>query len=78
MEAHICVLQTASGLQRWGYQVFVAADAVCSRNIENRDNALKRMRHSGIQVTNTESAVFEWVGDSTHEHFREISKLFKS
>jgi nicotinamidase-related amidase len=77
LEAHICILQTASGLQRWGYQVFVAADAVCSRKIENRDNALERMRHSGIQVTNTESTVFEWIGDSKHEQFREISKLFK-
>jgi nicotinamidase-related amidase len=78
MEAHICILQTASGLQRWGYQVFVAADAVCSRDVDNRDNALERMRHSGIQVTNTESVVFEWVGDSSHEQFRAISKLFKS
>mgnify|MGYP003573653915 CR=1 FL=1 len=36
MEAHICIIQTASGLQRWGYQVFVAEDAVCSRNPRNR------------------------------------------
>lgn len=78
MEAHICILQTASGLQRWGYQVFVAADAICSRTADKRENALQRMRHSGIQVTNTESIVFEWVGDSQHEQFRAVSKLFKS
>lgn len=77
MEAHICILQTASGLQRWGYQVFVPADAVCSRHPGNRDNALKRMRHAGIQVTNTESVAFEWVGDSTHPRFREVSRLFR-
>jgi nicotinamidase-related amidase len=77
MEAHICIVQTASGLQRWGYQVFVAADAICSRHTEKRDNALERMRHSGIQVTNTESIAFEWLGDSQHAHFREVSKLFK-
>jgi nicotinamidase-related amidase len=77
MEAHICIVQTASGLQRWGYQVFVAADAVLSRNPANRNNALERMRHSGIQVTNTESVAFEWVGDSTHAHFREVSAMFK-
>jgi nicotinamidase-related amidase len=77
MESHICILQTASGLQHWGYQVFVAADAVCSRIPANRDNALERMRHCGIQVTNTESVAFEWLGDSTHERFKVVSNLFK-
>jgi len=77
MESHICILQTASGLQHWGYQVFVAADAVVSRNPANRDNALARMRGCGIQVTNTESVAFEWLADSSHAHFREVSRLFK-
>jgi len=77
MEAHICIVQTASGLQRWGYQVFVAADAICSRHQTHADNALARMRHCGIHVTNTESVAFEWVGDSSHARFREVSRLFK-
>lgn len=77
MESHICILQTASGLQHWGYQVFVVADAVTSRNPANRDNALERMRHCGIQVTNTESVAFEWLGDSSHDRFRAVSTLFK-
>ena len=77
MEAHICIVQTASGLQRWGYQVFVVEDAICSRHAAHRRNALERMRHSGIQVTNTESVAFEWLGDSTNARFREVAKLFK-
>lgn len=77
MEAHICIMQTASGLQRWGYQVFVAADAVCSRHMHHRDNALERMRHCGIHVTNAESVAFEWLGDSNHERFRPVWQLFK-
>ncbi|ESQ11915.1 MAG TPA: isochorismatase [Chromatiaceae bacterium] len=77
MEAHICILQSASGLLRWGYQVFVAADAVCSRYPASHQNALERMRQCGIQVADTESIVFEWVGDSSHEKFRDISRLFK-
>ncbi|KAA6184369.1 isochorismatase family protein [Thiohalocapsa marina] len=77
MEAHICIVQTASGLQRWGYQVFVPADAICSRDPANRLNVLDRMRHCGIQVTNTESVAFEWIGDSTNDRFREVSRLFK-
>jgi nicotinamidase-related amidase len=77
MEAHICIVQTASGLQRWGYQVFVVADAICSRHPANRQNALERMRHSGIHVTNTESVAFEWLGDSRNPRFREVSRMFK-
>lgn len=77
MEAHICIVQTASGLLRWGYQVFVAADAICSRDPNNRINAIERMRQAGVQVTNTESVAFEWLGDSSHANFREVSRLFK-
>lgn len=77
LEAHICVLQTAAGLQQWGYRVFVVADAICSRNPQHRDNALNRMRQGGIQITNTESLVFEWLGGSEHAQFRELSRLFR-
>ncbi len=77
MEAHICIVQTASGLQRWGYQVFVAADAICSRQEALRDNALERMVHSGIHITNTESVAFEWLGDSQNPSFREVSRMFR-
>ncbi|TVQ86620.1 MAG: isochorismatase family protein [Chromatiaceae bacterium] len=78
MEAHICIVQTASGLQRWGYQVFVAADAICSRHEAHRLNVLERMRHCGIQVTNTESVAFEWLADSGHQRFRDVSRLFRA
>jgi nicotinamidase-related amidase len=77
MEAHICIVQTASGLRRWGYQVFVAEDAICSRHPAQRLNAVGRMRHAGIQITNAESVGFEWLGDSSHERFREVWSLFK-
>ncbi|MBU0499770.1 MAG: isochorismatase family protein [Gammaproteobacteria bacterium] len=77
LEAHICVLQTAAGLQHWGYHVFVVSDAICSRSPQNRENAISRMRQCGITVTNTESVVFEWLGNSEHPKFREISRLFR-
>lgn len=77
MEAHICIAQTVSGLQRWGYQVFVAADAIISRKTAYKDNVLARMRQGGIQVVCTESVGFEWLGDSTDAQFREVWSLFK-
>jgi nicotinamidase-related amidase len=77
MEAHICIVQTVSGLQRWGYQVFVPEDAIISRKPALKANVLGRMRHSGIQVVCTESVGFEWIGDSSQSCFREIWSLFK-
>lgn len=77
MEAHICIAQTVSGLQRWGYQVFVPADGIISRKPSYKANVLERMRHSGIQVVCAESVGFEWIGDSTDAQFREVWSLFK-
>jgi nicotinamidase-related amidase len=77
MEAHVCVLQTALDLQGEGYQVFVVEDAVCSRDPHNHRNALERLRQGGVVVTNTESVVFEWLGDARHPRFKAVSALLK-
>ena len=77
LEAHICILQTASGLQQWGYQVFVVDDAIASRNTLHRMNALSRMRQGGIQITNSESVAFEWMGGASQPNFKQISQLFR-
>lgn len=77
MEAHICILQTALQLQHGGRQVFVAEDAVLSRNPANKANALERLRHAGVIISNTESVVFEWLGKAEGDAFKQISKLVR-
>jgi len=77
MEAHVCVLQTAMDLRQRGYQVFVVGDAICSRRLENYQNALERMQQCGIVVTGAESVIFEWLGDARHEHFKEIVAMMR-
>jgi nicotinamidase-related amidase len=77
MEAHVCVLQTAFELAAAGREVFVVADAVCSRTEANYSNALARLRAAGIAITNSESVIFEWLHDATHEQFRALSKLLR-
>ena len=77
LEAHICIIQTAAGLRQWGYQVFVVEDAICSRSASHRKNAIQRMRHGGVKITNSESVAFEWMSDANHPHFSEISQLFR-
>jgi isochorismate hydrolase len=77
MEAHICVLQTALDLLQAGKTVFVVEDAIISRNSANKSNAIARLRDAGCVITNTESVVFEWLGNANHDAFKAISKLVK-
>ena len=77
MEAHICVLQTALDLLSAGKQVFVAEDAIVSRNPANKANALARMREAGCIISNTESIVFEWLGIAEGDVFKAVSKLIR-
>jgi nicotinamidase-related amidase len=77
METHICVLQTAIGLINSGKDVFIIEDAVVSRNIQNKQNALQRLREAGCFITNTESVVFEWLKTSENETFKKVAPLIK-
>jgi nicotinamidase-related amidase len=77
MEAHICVLQTALDLLQAGKTVFVVEDAVLSRNSDNKANAINRLQQAGCIITNTESVLFEWLGNANHEAFKLVSKLIK-
>jgi nicotinamidase-related amidase len=77
MEAHICILQTALALQEMGRQVFIAEDAVLSRSACNKANALSRLRHAGVTVSNTESIVFEWLGKAEGDIFKQITRLIR-
>ncbi len=77
LEAHICVLQTALDLLAFGKQVFVVEDAIISRNADNKRNAITRLANAGCVITNTESVVFEWLGNASHPAFKDVSKLIK-
>ena len=75
MESHICVLQTALDFLAQGFHVYVVEDAICSRDSNNKANAIHRMRDLGVNVTNMESVLFEWLGDAAHPQFKALSKL---
>jgi len=77
MEAHICILQTALDLVAGGHEVFVVEDAICSRRLENYQNALDRMHRTGVNVVSAESVVFEWLGDSRHPHFKQVQSFLR-
>jgi nicotinamidase-related amidase len=80
MEAHVCVLQAALGLQQQGFHVFVVADAIGSRGARalDRDLALRRMQQAGCVLTTTETVLFEWTQHGTDARFRDVLALVKS
>jgi len=79
MEAHICILQTALRLKQLdpAREIFVAEDAVISRNSSARMNAMERLRQAGVIVSSSESIVFEWLGKAEGEVFKQISRLLR-
>jgi len=78
IETHICVNQTAQQLADQGLEVFVADDAVSCRSKDVHESALRRLRHTGIEVTHTESVVYEWLNDARHPQFRQVLELVKA
>jgi nicotinamidase-related amidase len=76
-EAHVCVLQTVLGLVGSGHRVFLAADAIGSRDPADRAAAIERARQHGAEIVTSEMVLFEWLRDSRHPKFREVQKLLK-
>ncbi|WP_462159765.1 isochorismatase family protein [Pseudoalteromonas sp. GB56] len=77
MESHVCVYHTANELQRVGYQVTVIADAVCSREEDNKQLALNQLRANGVQVCTSETVMFSWLNSCEHPQFKEILALIR-
>ena len=75
IETHVCVLQTALDLLACGYRVYVAADAVTSRNRLDWEIGLQRLSDSDVVITTTESVLFEWCEKAGSDQFRALSKI---
>jgi len=77
IEAHICVVQTALAALERGMAVHVLEDAVTSRAEWMKANALRRLRREGAVISNTESAMYEMMGDSSDPLFKRMLFLVK-
>jgi nicotinamidase-related amidase len=78
METHICVLQTALGLLAEGYEVFVVADATCSRRETDHTVALDRLRAAGVVITTAESVIYEALERAGTAEFKAVLEEVKS
>ena len=76
-ETHICVLQTALDLLAQGVRVYALEDALTSRTEANKANGLRQMQAAGAIVSNSESVLFQFLGDAKHPQFKAISKLIQ-
>jgi hypothetical protein len=77
IEAHVCVLQTVIDLKEKGYQAVVVADCISSRNREDKQLAVERMRTEGAVITSCESILLELARVSGTDEFKAISRLIK-
>ncbi|MGE3800785.1 MAG: hydrolase [Candidatus Kapaibacterium sp.] len=77
VETHVCVYQTARDLHNLGWTVEVVADAVASRVRRNREVALTRMEHHGIDFTTVEMALFDMMESAEIPEFKAISAIVK-
>ncbi len=78
IETHVCIAQTALDLVAEGFEPKIAVDAVGSRFAIDREVALKRLEASGVGLTTTEAALFEWCESAENPAFRAISALAKA
>jgi len=77
LETHVCVNQTAHDLLNAGFQVHLLTDCVRSRSEQNRIVGIEKMKMSGVLPSTVEMALFELMGDSRHEKFKDIQALIK-
>jgi nicotinamidase-related amidase len=77
LETHVCVQQTALDLLRVDYSVFVPVDAVGSRFTIDMDTSVARMRHAGVEISTTESLIFDLVERCDHPKFKDVLRIIK-
>jgi nicotinamidase-related amidase len=77
IEAHVCIQQTALDLLWAGHRVYLAVDAIGARFARDYEIALRRMESSGVTLTTTEAALFEWCQAAGTSQFKQISALVR-
>jgi len=77
-ESHICIQQSVLDFLQEGYQVYVIADSIGSRNVLDHNISLDRMRSKGAIITTTESIIFELCETSSRKEFKSISTFIKN
>ncbi|WNG59070.1 isochorismatase family protein [Archangium gephyra] len=73
METHVCVFQTVRDLAEKGFTPLLCADAVMSRNPEDRRVGLEMCREAGAHIITVEAALFDLLGCAGTPEFKKVS-----
>jgi len=77
METHVCVYQTALDLLPEGYEVYLVADAVSSRTLENKQIGIQAIKDLGAKLTSVEMTLFELLRVAEGDRFKQIIDIVK-
>ena len=61
-----------------GFEVYLAVDACGARHAIDHEAALRRLESAGVNLSTTETAMFEWCRTAGTAEFKKISALVKS
>lgn len=76
-ESHICLYQSAIDLQKNGFEVWMVADAISSRSLQNKEIALSELRAEGVHLSSVEMTLFAILRETQHPTFKAISKIIR-
>jgi nicotinamidase-related amidase len=71
-------MQTALGLLREGFRLWVVAGACGSRFPSDREAALRRLENEGALLAGVEMVAFEWMRTCEHERFKDVLAILKA
>jgi nicotinamidase-related amidase len=77
METHVCVYQSAEDLIADGYEVYLVADAVSSRKLEDKQIGIEAIKALGAHLTSVEMCLFEMLRVAKGDKFKKIIKIVK-
>jgi nicotinamidase-related amidase len=77
-ESHVCLMQSALGLLRAGFRVWVVADASGSRFPADKALAMERLRGAGATLVSGEMVAFEWLQTCDNARFKPVLARLKS
>ena len=72
VETHICIYQTAMGLQESGFTPWIVADGVSSRTEKNHHLGLARLRDTGATLGPAEMILYELLAKAGTSQFKAV------
>ncbi|MEA3468347.1 MAG: isochorismatase family protein [Thermodesulfobacteriota bacterium] len=72
VETHICIYQTALGMQEKGLKPWIVADGVSSRSTFNHEQGLERLQVLGASVGSAEMIIYELLGKAGTPEFKAV------